>query len=301
MNNSICLITGATNGIGKHTAIALAQMGATVVFTSRNKELGIATKQEIISTSGNSSVEVLDCELGSFVSILKACGEFRSRFGRLDVLVNNAGVWETERRLSRDGIEMTFAVNHLAPFLLTNTLLDLLRSTGTPDQPARVVTVASEAHRGGSMNFADIEGKQQFRGVSAYAQSKLANILFTKKLVRVLAADAAATATTATAATTTAIAAATTTTVTANCLHPGVVGTNLFNKFPAALAALGKLFLTSPAKGAETSIFLASSPAVAQITGEYFSRKKIRSVTKAANNAHDADELWELSRRYVGL
>jgi NAD(P)-dependent dehydrogenase (short-subunit alcohol dehydrogenase family) len=288
MKGKTCLITGATSGIGKYSAIALARMGATVVFTARNKELGTATKQDIISESGNDAVEVIDCELGSFVSILKACSDFRSRHGRLDVLLNNAGVWETERRLSRDGIEMTFAINHLAPFLMTNTLLDMLQASGTEAAPARVVTVSSTAHTHATMNFADIEGKQHFSSVAAYGQSKLANVLFTKKLVRVLQEQALQKQ-------------AQETTVTANCLHPGVIGTNLFNKFPKFLVALGKYVLTSPEQGAETSIYLASAPEVAHVTGEYFSKKKIAHSSKAANSTHDADELWELSRRYVGL
>jgi NAD(P)-dependent dehydrogenase (short-subunit alcohol dehydrogenase family) len=279
MKNIACLITGATNGIGKATAIELAARGATIAFTARNKELGEATKQEIISRTGNTSVEMLFCDLSSFISIIQCCNDVKARYSALHVLVNNAGVWENQRRLSRDGVEMTFAVNHLAPFLMTNLLLDLLQSSATVHAPSRIVTVSSEAHRSATMNFDDLEGKASFSSLKAYAQSKLANILFTRQLARRL--DAAV--------------------VTANCLHPGVVSTNLFKNFPSIVQRLIGMFMLSPEKGAATSVYLASAPAVQTVSGKYFKNKKIVQPSKYACDDVSAERLWEISRQYVNL
>jgi NAD(P)-dependent dehydrogenase (short-subunit alcohol dehydrogenase family) len=279
MNGRICLITGATNGIGKATATELARRGATVLLTTRSPELGEATKQEIMSRTGNERIDVFHCELGSFVSIMKCCEDVKRRYDKLHVLINNAGILETKRRLSRDGVEMTFAVNHLAPFLMTNLLLDPLKRGAEPHTAARIITVSSAAHTGATMKFDDLEGKQKFSGGFAYCQSKLANILFTKKLARILAGTG----------------------VTANCLHPGAVNTKLFDKFPSVIAAALKLFLISPERGAQTSVYLATSPDVETISGEYFKNKTLRRSSKTSYDVRAADKLWDISRHYVGI
>lgn len=252
-----------------------------MLFTTRSPELGEATKREIISHTENENVYAFQCELGSFVSIMKCCEDVKRRFDRLHVLINNAGILENKRRISRDGVEMTFAVNHLAPFLMTNLLLDRLQSSAEPRAAARIITVSSMAHAGVTMGFDDLEGKQKFSGGFAYCQSKLANILFTKKLARLLADSGA--------------------NVTANCLHPGAVNTHLFDKFPPVLAAVLRLFLITPERGAQTSVYLATSPDVERVSGEYFKNKKLRRSSNVSYSEADADRLWDISRQYVGI
>ncbi len=281
MNERICLITGATNGIGKETAIGLAEKGMRVVITTRAQELGERVQREIISLTGNPKVDVMVCELSSFISVISFCNEFKRRYEALHVLLNNAGVWESKRRLSRDGVEMTFAVNHLAPFLLTNCLLDLLTASATTERASRIVTVSSTAHKRATIDFDDIEGKRQFNGIRAYSQSKLANILFTKHLAKLLHESSA--------------------NITANCLHPGVVNTNLFNFSPKAFQFFARPFMMTPRKGAEASIYLATSSEVEHISGEYFNKKKLTHSSKASYDEHAAELLWERSVQYVGL
>jgi NAD(P)-dependent dehydrogenase (short-subunit alcohol dehydrogenase family) len=279
MNKQICLITGATNGIGKAAALALAAKGMHLVLTARNMELAERVRQEIISTTGNPDVDIVECNLASMLSVMACCREVQEKYDHLNILINNAGLWESERKLSRDGIELTFAVNHLAPFLMTNLLLDVLKRSGTAERRSRIITVSSAAHARGTINFHDLEGKQSFNGIYAYAQSKLANILFTKKLARLLQGEH----------------------VTANCLHPGVVDTNIFNNFPKIFQVVGRWFMLTPAKGAETTVYLATSPEVERITGEYFDKKQARRSSKQSYNEADADKLWEISKQYVGL
>ncbi|NVO02289.1 MAG: SDR family oxidoreductase [Bacteroidetes bacterium] len=273
MNNKICLITGATSGIGKETAKALSKMGATIVITSRNLEKGEIVKKEIIAFSNNANVEVIKCDLSSFSSIKECVDLFKSKYSKLDVLINNAGIWETERKLSKDDIELNFATNHLAPFLLTNLLLDTLKASPN----SRIVNLASSAHKMGTINFDDLEAKNSFSSFRSYGQSKLANILFTKKLAELLNG----------------------TTVTANCLHPGVVSTRLFDKMSSFQRSLFGMFMISPLKGAQTSIYLASSPEVSHISGEYFAKSKISKSTAASKDMAVAEKLWNVSLEYV--
>jgi NAD(P)-dependent dehydrogenase (short-subunit alcohol dehydrogenase family) len=279
MNKQICLLTGATNGIGKATALALAAKGMHLILTARNMDLAQRVRQEIISTTGNPDVDIVECNLASVLSIMACCREVQEQYDHLNILINNAGLWESQRKLSRDGIELTFAVNHLAPFLMTNLLLELLKRSGNAEHRSRIITVSSAAHARAVMNFDDLEGKQSFSGIYAYAQSKLANILFTKKLARLLHDEP----------------------VTANCLHPGVVDTNIFNNFPKIVQAVGRWFMLTPAKGAETTVYLATSPEVEHVTGEYFDKKRVRRSSKQSYNEADADKLWEISKQYVGL
>jgi NAD(P)-dependent dehydrogenase (short-subunit alcohol dehydrogenase family) len=275
LSGKICLITGGTSGIGKETARAMAQMGAHVVIAARNLELAEKVKQELITTTGNVYIDVMLCDFVSFASIMTFAKSFTAKYDRLHILINNAGLMERERKLSRDGIELTFAVNHLAPFLLTKLLLDTIKASA----PARIVNVASDAHRGGVINFDDIEGKQNFGGWKAYSQSKLANILFTRHLATMLRGSG----------------------VTVNCLHPGVVATNFFNLIPAPLRFLAKFFMLTPEKGAETTIYLASSPEVENVSGEYFNKKKIALTSSQAQDADTAERLWRVSEQYLSV
>jgi NAD(P)-dependent dehydrogenase (short-subunit alcohol dehydrogenase family) len=274
MRDKIVLITGVTSGIGKQTAVGLAMLGATIVFTARDMGRGGTTKVEIIRESKNDKVDFIHCDLASFDSIRSCCKEFKNKYERLDVLINNAGTWNFKRRESRDGIENTFAVNYLAPFLMTNLLLDVLKGSA----PSRIINVASAFH-GGTINFDDVEFKKLFSAPKAYRQSKLALILFTRLLAEKLEDTG----------------------VTVNCVHPGRVATNLYREGNVFYRTFSKLFARDPAKGAETSIYLASSPEIEKITGEYFADKKIEQSSAEPHNMETAKKLWDLSVHYVHL
>ncbi len=271
----IVLITGATSGIGKEAAKALAQKGMKLVLPVRNLAKGQALSEEIHQLTGNGHVDLMECDLASLDSVRRFAEAFNEKYDRLDVLINNAGIWEMKRNESEDGIELTLAVNHLAPFLLTNLLLDKLKASA----PSRIITVSSEAHRMGKINFNDLEGKRRWSWMGSYAQSKLANVLFTRHLSRKLEGTG----------------------VVANSLHPGVVSTHLFDKMPRFLHPLMKLVMIPPKKGAETTVFLASSPQVQQVSGMYFAKRKVRKTTNYAHNIEVAEKLWKVSRQYTGL
>ncbi len=272
LKDKIALITGATSGIGRVTALDIAGRGAKLVLPVRDMEKGAALKQEIAEKTGNTSVEILSCRLDSLDSIRECVEAFRQRHDRLHLLINNAGTWETKRKESADGIEMNFAVNHLAPFLLTYLLLDIIKASA----PARIISVSSTAHKQATMNFNDLEGKKRWSGMRSYAQGKLANIFFTRKLARELKDTG----------------------VTANCLHPGVVRTRLFDKMPALFQRIFGLFMISPEKGAETTIYLATSPEVEEVTGGYFAKKKPAKTTRHARDMDVAEQLWQVSKDY---
>jgi retinol dehydrogenase 12 len=275
LQGNVCIVTGATSGIGKETALELARQGATMVLAVRNTTLGESVKQEIIQATGNANIDVMACDAASFASIMAFASAFKTKYDRLNILVNNAGIMERTRKVSRDGIELTFAVNHLAPFLLTKLLLPTLKASA----PSRIVNVSSDAHRSAVINFDDLEAKQQFSFFRVYGQSKLANILFTRQLASLLQGTG----------------------VTANALHPGVVATKLFDLIPAFVRGVAKMFMLTPAQGAETSVYLASSPEVANVTGKYFSKKKIAPISDAAQNADTAERLWQVSEEYVSI
>lgn len=275
LSGKVCCITGGTSGIGKETALELARMGATIVLPARNLELAETVKKEIIEQTGNSNIDIMPCDLVSFVSIMSFAKAFLAKYDRLHILVNNAGIMERTRKVSRDGVELVFAVNHLASFLLTKLLLETIKQSA----PSRIVNVSSEAHKSGKLDFNDIEFKQQYSGFRAYGQSKLANILFTRKLSSMLIGTG----------------------VTVNSLHPGVVATNIFNVLPPFLRPLAKIFMLTPAQGAETTIYLVSSPEVANITGEYFNKKKISITSAQAQSADLAERLWSVSEQYIAV
>ena len=278
MNGKICLVTGGTNGIGKATAQALAQMGATVVIVGRNAPKTAQLVEEIRTSSGNKNVDSLLADLSSQQEVRKLAEEFKSKYSHLHILLNNAGGYFLKRQLSVDGIEMTFALNHLAYFLLTNLLLDTIKASA----PARIINVSSGAHTSGKIEFDNLQGERDYRP-SAYDNSKLANILFTMEMARRLEGSG----------------------VTVNALHPGFVATGFAKNNGKIIAAVVSLFAPlvarSPAKGAETSTYLASSLSVEGITGKYFYDSHEVPAAPQATDMVVARKLWEVSAEMVHL
>lgn len=276
MKGKTCLVTGATSGIGKEIASGLAAMGADVILVGRSREKCGSAAQEIRARTNN-DVSYLVADLSSQASIRQLAKEFSNAHQRLDVLVNNAGVFMAKREVTVDGIEQTFAVNHLAPFLLTNLLIDRIKASS----PARMVTTSSIAHRGAQIDFDDVQfEKRSYSGIRAYSQSKLANILFTKELARRLEGTG----------------------VTANCFHPGAVRTGLLQVSPwyyQAAWAAGGMFFLSPDKGADTGVYLASSPEVEGVTGRYFVKRKETKASAETESKEAAARLWDLSASYT--
>ncbi|HEY7340929.1 MAG TPA: SDR family oxidoreductase [Ktedonobacterales bacterium] len=280
MRGKICLITGATSGIGLVTARELAALGATVAMVGRNETKTRAAVEAIRQQTGNAEVDYLLADLSSQDAIRGVADAFQRRYGALHVLVNDAGVMLWRREEAANGLEMTFAVNHLAPFLLTNLLLDTLRASA----PARVVSVASDAHMGASIPFDDLQHKQgRYQWLKVYGQTKLANIMFTYALARRLAGSG----------------------VTANALHPGVVATGIYRStnglFNGMTKAVMPIFALSPEKGAETSIYLASSPEVATVSGQYFYKCKPKRSSQASYDVAAQERLWQVSEQLTGL
>jgi len=278
MNGKICLVTGGTNGIGKATAQALARMGGTVVIVGRNAPKTAQLVEEIRAASGNNNVDFLLADLSSQQEVCRLASEFKSRYAHLHVLINNAGAVFMQRQLSVDGIEMTFALNHLAPFLLTDLLLDTIKASA----PARIINVASNAHTTGKIEFDNLQGERNY-SPRVYENSKLANILFTMELARRLEGNG----------------------VTVNALHPGFTATGFSKNNGKVMAALVSLFAPlvarSPAKGAATSVYLASSPGVKGITGKYLFDSHVTSAASQATDMVVARKLWAVSAEMVHL
>jgi retinol dehydrogenase-14 len=278
MGGKTVLITGGTSGIGKATAVALAAMGADVVVVGRNRERGEAAVGEIKSQSHSESVELMLADLSAQDEVRGLADTFMERYDRLDVLANNAGLVQSKRTETADGIETTLAINHLAPFLLTNLLLDRLKQSA----PSRVITVSSEAQRWGDMDFDDLQSKHKYRGFPVYGKTKLANIMFTYELAERLEG----------------------TFVTANCLHPGPVGTNFGKNNGGPMTLLfraAKPFMRTPEQGADTLIWLASSPDVEGVSGKYFSDRKEIEAKKIAYDPDTRCKLWEISADLTDL
>jgi retinol dehydrogenase-12 len=278
MNGKICLLTGGTNGIGKATAQELARMGAMVIIVGRDPQKTSNVVEEIRSASGNKNVGSMLADLSSQQDVRRLANEFNSKYSHLHVLLNNAGAVFMRRQLSVDGIEMTFAVNHLAPFLLTNLLLDKIKASA----PARIINVSSNVHASGKIEFDNLQGERDY-SPKAYDNSKLANILFTLELARRLEGTG----------------------VTVNALYPGFVATGFAKNNGKVIAALVSIFAPlvarSPAKGAETSIYLASSPSVAGMTGQYFYDSHVIPASPQATDMVVARKLWDVSAEMVQL
>ena len=275
MKDKVCMVTGANTGIGKVTALRIAEMDARVIIVCRDQQKGEAALNDIKQQSGNANIELLLCDLSSQTQIRRLADEVKARHERLDVLVNNAGLYLPRRTTTEDGFETTFAVNHLAYFLLTNLLLEMIKKSA----PARIVNVSSGAHFYGKIEFDNLQGERQYGGVAAYNNSKLANVLFTRELARRL----------------------TGTQVTANCLHPGAVATQIFRRLPKPLIWVIKALTKSPEDGAETSIYLATSPAVEGVTGKYFDNKQEKYPSRLAQDDELARNLWQVSEELTGL
>jgi retinol dehydrogenase 12 len=277
MAGQVCVVTGANSGIGKAASLALARLGATVILVCRDAGRGAAALAEVsaAAVAGTPALEIAD--LSSMAQVRDLAGRLSGR-DRIDVLINNAGLVLGDRRVTPDGFEYSFAVNHLAPFLLTN----LLRAQLLASAPARVVTVSSAVHRGARLDLDDLQLERHFSGLRAYANGKLANILFTRELARQLADSG----------------------VTANCLHPGSVRTGFGNEGGTVLkVGLSAILpsLSSPEMGAFTLVYLASSPAVAGATGGYYVSAARRRPSRAARNETTARRLWQLSAELTGL
>lgn len=274
MDGKTCLVTGATSGIGLKTAEGLAAAGARLVVVGRSEQRVSALAEKLGPQTGS---HVAD--LSSQSEVRRLAQELQDRYDRIDVLINNAGAFYRRRQESADGVEMTFALNHLAPFLLTNLLLDYLKAGG----PARVVTVSSMAHKGQKLDLDDLEGKRKFGGWSAYGRSKLANIMFTYELARQLEGTG----------------------VTANCVHPGFVaskfGHNNGGFVKGVIGLSQRLFAISEEKGALTSIHVASSAEAEGVSGKYFIKSKEADSSSASHDKEAQRRLWAISTEMVGL
>lgn len=278
MSGKVCLVTGGTSGIGYVTARELAKVEANVVITARSEEKGKRSVEKLRAESGNSKINALIADFSFQSQVRKLVEEFKRQYDRLDVLINNAGAIYFRRTLTQDGIEMTFAANQLAPFLLTNLLLERLVSSA----PARVVNVASNAHEGHVINFDDLEGERNYSFMNAYGQSKLANVMFTYELDRRLAGSE----------------------VTVNAVHPGYVGTNMGGNngwLVRLFLPINRLWAIDVDQGAETVIYLASSPEVDGVSGKYYYQNKAVPSSPYSHDENAAKRLWEVSVEMTGL
>ena len=278
MDGKVCIVTGATSGIGRATALGIAERGATVVLPCRTRERGEKALRWIKNKSGNDDVHLIVADLSRQQQIVDAANEFKQRFSRLDVLLNNAAIMTRERRLTADGFELQFFVNHLAYFLLTGLLIDVLRDSA----PSRVVNVASTAHSRGILDFDNLQGEKHYNGWQQYGNTKLANIVFTYELARRLDGSG----------------------VTANCLHPGVIHTNLLSNYSKAISWTWHLlqwFFKKPDEGAETPIYLASSPEVDGETGKYFKYCRPLGTSEVSCDRDLQRRLWETSEELTGF
>ena len=278
MKDKVVLVTGANSGIGRAASLALAKMGATIVMVARNKERGEAARSEIVKESQNDSVDLLFADLSSLESVRRLATEFQRKYSKLHVLINNAGLFNQRRHVTMDGYENTFATNYLAPFLLTNLQLDLLKASA----PSRIINVSSVGHYNGHINFDDLNLEKEYGGWKAYGQSKLALVIFTHELAKKLQG----------------------TSVTVNAVHPGTVATNIWSRplGPVGfIMALPKLFMTSPERGAETIVYLAFSPNAKDLNGEYLEKLKVKKSSDESYNEEIAQRLWDVSTKLTRL
>ncbi|MCL6660150.1 SDR family oxidoreductase [Paenibacillus amylolyticus] len=281
MSNQTAIVTGANSGMGLATTIELARQGYRVIMACRSEKRGQEALQEAVRQSGSSAIELMLCDLGSLESIRQFACTFRERHDRLDVLVNNAGVVMVKRKETSDGFEQSIGINHLGHFLLTLLLIEPLKAA----TQGRVVNVSSGAYKAGKIHFEDPHLHKGYNPIKSYAQSKLANVLFTRALARKLSG----------------------TSVTVNCLHPGAVGTSIgvdrnTGFGTRIMAFVGKLpFFLSPEEGARTAVYLATSPEVVGITGRYFYQQKEQQLKAHAVDDSSAERFWTWSEEQVGL
>jgi retinol dehydrogenase 14 len=279
MTGKTVLITGGTGGIGRAAAIGLASLGARVGITGRDRARAKRAAAEIARESGNPAVDVFVADMSSQTEVRRLAGDVLSAYPRLDVLLNNVGGFWAHRHVTADGLEHTLVLNHLAPFLLTNLLLERLIASA----PARIVTVSSGAQAMGKIDFDDLMGERTYSGQRAYNQSKLANVMFTYELARRLDGTG----------------------VTANVLHPGVTNTAFGAEDPARwfapLVAVMRPFMRSARRGADTAVYLASSPEVEGVSGRYFSDRRVKKTNKSSYDTATTARLWQVSADLVGL
>jgi NAD(P)-dependent dehydrogenase (short-subunit alcohol dehydrogenase family) len=269
MRGRVCVVTGANRGIGRAAALGLARRGASVVMLARDAERGARAREEVARESGNADVSLVVCDLGSLASVRNAAGEIAARWSAVHVLVNNAGVNLARRALSVDGYEVTLAVNYLGPFLLTNLLLPLLEAGA----PSRVVNVTSAFERLGRIRWDDLQSSRRYFGVRAYAQSKLAMTMFTYELAERLAGHG----------------------VTVNCVHPGLVATDLMRDLPRWMRRVYEPFLKTPEAGARGLVWLASAKEVEDVSGRYFVETQERRSSRRSYDAERRGRLWGVS------
>jgi NAD(P)-dependent dehydrogenase (short-subunit alcohol dehydrogenase family) len=268
LTDKTILITGSTDGIGKQTAYELAAMGATVIIHGRDSVKGESVVKQLIEKTGNKKIFLHIADLASQYQIRKFARDINVKYGRLDVLINNAGVYMKKRELSEDKIEMTFAVNYLAPFLLTFLLLELLKKSS----PSRIINVSSASHQRGSIDFENLQGENKYDAYDVYSISKLGNLLFTYELADRLKGTG----------------------VTVNALHPGIISTKLLH---SAFNVTGD----NPIEGASTPVYLASSEKLENTTGKYFVKKEEASSSALSYNAEVRKKFWLLSEKLCGI
>jgi NAD(P)-dependent dehydrogenase (short-subunit alcohol dehydrogenase family) len=273
MEGRVCIVTGATAGIGKETALALAKLGATVVIVARDAAKSARTVDEIENEVPGAKLDVVLADFASLDAVRDAAAEIARRYRAIHVLVNNAGVANKHRIVTIDGYEQIFAVNHLAPFLFTRELVPMLRSGA----PSRIVNVASVAERNNPIDFDDLQSEKNYGGFRTYGKSKLANVMFTYQLAARLGGTG----------------------ITANCLHPGAVATDMLKKIPKLLYALISPFLLTPEQGAVTQVYLASSPRVEGVTGGYYVKSKAARSSPRSYDVSAQKRLWYLSEAMV--
>ena len=272
MNGKVCLVTGATDGIGKVSARVLAELGAKVIIVGRNPEKSAIVLAELRSISGNENIDLLMADLAVMQEVRDLAEQVIIRYDRLDVLLNNAGGYFTKHEITSDGLEMTFALNHMSYFLLTNKLMELLKYSA----PARIVNVSSDAHYGVDMEFENLNGEQEYKAWKAYQKSKLANVLFTYELLKKVPGN-----------------------ITVNCLHPGFVATNFGHNnggfFGPVLKIAQRISAINPEEGAKTSIFLCSAPEVKGVSGKYFYKCQPKTSSRESRNMDTGKRLWQIS------
>lgn len=279
MNGKVCIVTGSNSGIGKETALALAEMGATVVMAVRDAEKGENARTEILEQTGNTKTDLMICDLASLDSIRQFAKEFTQKYDRLDVLVNNAGCTIHKRQVTNDGFERTLAVNYLGPFLLTHELLPMLKSSA----PSRVVNLTSGIHSSARVDFDDLQNERKYRAMNAYGAAKLMVVMYTYELARRLEGTG----------------------VSVNAVHPGFAATNLGSNTGALrhriMFKMVRPLQISAKKGAETSVYVATSPELEGVTGKYFAKSEERPSSELSYDEEAQKRLWVVTEELLGL